>query len=298
MKKKKIKSRIRQALDQGPLTSGDLVEKLGFDAHQSAFDAATAIAGTSPLTGSFRDSDEQTTLAQMVESKEIIWRRAKNMDNWYALPGHNFPPEADVRKVNLASFVKDVIAALSPEVLDGIETMHVNDISDDDAWVEIFPFVIQMDEDGWELADGDPICNWAGNTFTEKFSIDVDPGDVAKLITSRQKEFNEQRRKRKLRDKEEKNRWKEVLKEVLELLPYEIKVIRKSKSGKFADIELGDKKVRLQMEDEFDDLWLYGYIEPDKNYISFDHEVRFRWVASEYDPQNVVNTICSVLDES
>ncbi len=54
-------------------------------------------------------------------------------------------------------------------------------IDPDDAWVEFYPFVLSKLEDGWELADGDPICNWAGQTFGDHYPEDAD----AKLIAER-----------------------------------------------------------------------------------------------------------------
>jgi hypothetical protein len=52
---------------------------------------------------------------------------------------------------------------------------NVSDIEPGDSWVEFCPFVLTAEVDGWELADGDPICNWCFNTFTEKFPHDVEP---------------------------------------------------------------------------------------------------------------------------
>lgn len=54
----------------------------------------------------------------------------------------------------------------------------IYEIQPDSDWVEFCPFVLMAVPEGWELADGDPICNWCCNTFTERFPRDVETQEI------------------------------------------------------------------------------------------------------------------------
>ena len=52
---------------------------------------------------------------------------------------------------------------------------RINGIEPADTWVEFYPFALVAVRGGWELADGDPICDWCANTFREQFPHEVEP---------------------------------------------------------------------------------------------------------------------------
>ncbi len=63
-----------------------------------------------------------------------------------------------------------------------------NTIEDDDVWVDFCPFVLSRTKKGWELADGDPVCNWCGNSFTKIYPVDVDASVIAKKVMQQWKD--------------------------------------------------------------------------------------------------------------
>ncbi len=193
------KKKIQDILTtHGAVRSGDLIGHLGFDVSTTGFDLSTrCMSGLKPLNGSFLESRAQRVLATMVERNEVIWQRSANMDNWYKLPGQRFPKEAKPRARSLQSLAKEVLACLlrdlSKKLQDRFTEAHTLTIKEewsecygasdsDDCWIQFYPCVISMDEDGWELADGEPTCNWAGHTFTKKYPTGVDAEKIARRI--------------------------------------------------------------------------------------------------------------------
>ncbi len=175
------KNEILKVLRKKPLRSGDLIAALGFDGVMSVIDVATRVTeGLKPLRGSFLDSTAQRVLGRLVHHGEVIWQRAANMDNWYRLPGQKFPRLAAPRKRTLKDLVREIRKILPANA--GVEWTSVDSMGDVDVWVEFCPFVLSMEEDGWELADGDPICNWCGNTFSNKYPMDVDAKVIVRKI--------------------------------------------------------------------------------------------------------------------
>jgi len=124
----------------------------------------------------------------MVRSGEVLWQRAANLDNWYSLPDQDLPEEAAPRRRSLKQIMKEIFASLPKRVVDDDDPerdewrRNLAAVGDNDTWVEFCPFVLSMHEDGWELADGDPICNWAGNTFEKVYPVDVAAAVVARRI--------------------------------------------------------------------------------------------------------------------
>lgn len=188
------KDAVLNALRQsGPMRTGDLISALGFDSDATVSDIMTnVVRGLEPLSGSFRNSDAQSALGEMVESGTVVWRRAANLDNWYRLPEQDFPPEAAVRKRSLRQMMAEIVAALPSDFLDRFPESKrdqrlpkLGNIGQDDVWVDFCPFVLSAVAEGWELADGDPICNWCGNTFRRVFPLDVEAIEIAKVILSK-----------------------------------------------------------------------------------------------------------------
>lgn len=190
---KRIKKKILSVLADGPMASGDLVAALGFSAEASLFDAQTRFSNMlKPLSGSFIESSEQAVLGDMVSSGEVRWRQAENMDNWYALPGQRFPCKE--RKRSLKSLVKEVLGIAGVKLRKKIEDFAgekckeiVSAIEKDDCWAEVGPFVIEKREEGWGLLDGDPICNWCGNTFDKDYLMDVEAAKIVRKMQSQLK---------------------------------------------------------------------------------------------------------------
>jgi len=171
----KWEDKIVAALKSGPKKTGDLIEALGFDCQSTYFDNLTRMTGVvKPLHDSFVDSPAQRALGRMVKKGAVGWQRASNLDNWYKLPGQRFPREAKRRTRTLKALVTEVLDLMHDWAIE--EQIHI-DIADNDCWVAFSPFVLSEHEDGWELADGDPICNWCGNTFEKVYPMDV-PAEV------------------------------------------------------------------------------------------------------------------------
>lgn len=175
------KQRITEVLADKPLVIGDLIERLGFDKGAASLDYFTRCSdGLKPLRGSFLGSQAQRVLGTLVKSREVIHRRSLDLCNWYKLPSQRWPKAATRRKRTLKSLLMEVLALL-PEETD-IERPDCNEVEDDDLWVELCPFVLSAISGGWELADGDPICNWCFNTFTVEYPLDVDAKVIARRI--------------------------------------------------------------------------------------------------------------------
>jgi len=85
------------------------------------------------------------------------------------------------RGLELKALMNRLLPLVTDEMLKSFDAdrneweKNVNDIEPCDAFVEFCPFVLTASDGGWELADGDPICNWCCNTFSEEFTHDVAP---------------------------------------------------------------------------------------------------------------------------
>jgi len=169
----------------------------------TSFDIETRFMdGLEPLSGSFYGSQAQRVLGGMVRRGEVEWQHAANMDNWYGLPEQEFPEGTAPRKRTLRSLMGEILSLMSEEDFYGKEEIDARpdfqvkdewvenfaEIKPDDAWVEFCPFVLTMHEDGWELADGDPICNWCFNTFTEMFPMDVEAATIVERMKKKRED--------------------------------------------------------------------------------------------------------------
>lgn len=180
------KERILKALSDKPLIIGDLIKKLGYSLGATGLDVATNINNMlKPLAGSFIDSLEQKELGVLVKSGDVHYIRAKNMDNWYKLPHQKWPEEVEIRERSLKQIMDELINKIPDDIKCKIELNNISNIKDGDLWVEFCPFVLSAYESGWELADGDPNCNWCGNTFTQVYDFDVDVEEIIDKITSK-----------------------------------------------------------------------------------------------------------------
>lgn len=178
--KKKWNDKIKTVLAAEPMRTGDLIVGLGFDVGQTCIDRMTRVAdGLKRLRGSFVGSAAQRELGRMVEGGEVIWRLASNQDNWYGLPGQEFPPDAAPRTRTLRSLVDEVLALLPRAKREsllkdgGIEGPNI---------IEFGLFNLSAVEEGWELTDGDPINGWAFMSFHKTYPIDVDAAVIARKI--------------------------------------------------------------------------------------------------------------------
>lgn len=175
------KKKILDVLAEKPLVVSVLIDRLGFSLESTGMDASTRyVGGLKPLHGSFLDSTAQHVLGRMVRLGDVHYRRASNLSNWYGLPGQPWPRSSRPRKRTLDRLLKEVFSFLPAVAIAVIDAP--SEIGEADMWVEFCPFVLLMTEDGWELADGDPICNWCSNTFTKKYPMDVDPKVIARKI--------------------------------------------------------------------------------------------------------------------
>ena len=173
------KKEIECALTR-PMRIGELLLCLGFDEGATFFDVTTNLGNMfKPLNGSFVGSQAQRVLGEMVRKGYVEYQRAANMDNWYGLSGQRFPRVARKRSRTLREMAVAVYALTGDLVR---EKPDFDGIGDADVWVEIEPFVLSLHEKGWEVADGDPVCNWCFNTFEKVFPMNVSPIKIARSM--------------------------------------------------------------------------------------------------------------------
>jgi hypothetical protein len=146
---------------------------------------------------------------------------------------------------------------------------------------------LTQEDDGFHLRDGDPICNWCGNTFDQRYPLDADASKLAARVL-RELTDNQPRKFRAWEDAWEQRYATFAAKatEVGAKLPAGI--FREEPSHLSTVFAAGDRRVVLSMEGEFNDIWLRG-----RGCV----KVRRRWVDSEYQPTSIAREIVqSLLD--
>jgi len=181
---------ILKALKKGPMHPIELMEAFAYRPLINEIDRALRINSRDDWDG----SSEQKALGELVESGEVRYQRDRQQTVWYLLPGQELPDVEGPSVPSFRSICQKIYDLLSDTEVD---QSHLADIGSDDCWHEFMEsggegsLTLELEGDGFSLADGDPICNWCGNTFTEHYPEDVDPATIVKRIVH---ELREQER--------------------------------------------------------------------------------------------------------
>ena len=93
--------------------------------------------------------------------------------------------------------LKSLCAELSEVAPDIFPESGVAAIESGHRFAEFHPFTVLVKDDGWELADGDPVCNWCFNTFFKSFDHDTPAKKIVKFARKKKAQLDawEQQRK-------------------------------------------------------------------------------------------------------
>lgn len=180
----KAADKILTLLAESPIKAGDIIEALGYSVTDLLI--SRAIGDSFKRRGCWDGSPHQKALAKLVDSDAVLCVRDRSQDVWYKLPGQKLPPCDKPARRSFANMVCAVYRSL-PDKVAGKNIEPKRDIGIDDVWhsfaeYEFLGVTLSIEGDGWELADGDPVCNWCGQTFTKKYPADVDPAIIARRI--------------------------------------------------------------------------------------------------------------------
>ena len=190
------KQKVLSRLSDGPKKSGDLIESLGYDTNRLWLDRAIG----DNQRGSWDGSSDQKALSRLIESGEVLYRRDRAQTVWYLLPGQRLPRCKEPAVMPFPKLVKALYRLLGGAVSD-----KRDEVGPDDAWHEFEPpnrdgsCTLTNEGDYWELADGDPICYWAGLTFCKEYAYDISPAVIAKRIV---RALKDQARRNRLWDQQ------------------------------------------------------------------------------------------------